>query len=192
MGTTKEEKAGTDMPIKWLFTLRAALAVKRCHTHQIIGEYTVGQHTINMLGIMYQLTEDQPSTIQNTLARAILVHDVPEVYTGDNPTHPKVDFPELKEVLARIETQWCLDNLPPAFRDLEAEPYLQKILKSCDLLEFMFWCKDQRALGNMTVDAQFVKAFTYLKPYEKVVAGVSEIADALSMSYPHSNNPTRR
>ena len=126
--------------------------IKRYHTHPIIGEQTVGDHTYGLVQILRHITEDGCS---KNLMIAALDHDVLEFFTGDIPHPAKRMFPELKQVLDEIEKSAADVNNMVEYSNLgEGE----KLMLHCaDLLEMGFYGAYQIKMGN-TFGADIVGA----------------------------------
>ena len=130
-----------DHDIEKVKYLREAAAVERMHTMRTIGEYTVGHHSFNMLAMLRLVWPDAP----RNLIWAIIEHDIPERLTGDILATAKWagvvrKDPEFEDKLiaAIVGDSSCLR--------LGAE--LKSWLKGLDILEFVFYCRDQISLGN--------------------------------------------
>lgn len=168
---------------EWLNTVRDGMHVQRTHTHRTIGEYTVGFHSIGAIAIAYELLKHNDAD-ENKVIRKLFSHDIAEYYTGDNPTHPKIDCPELKKVLDALEEKWAATNIPEEFH-VELTSLEKKLVKASDLLEFMFWAIEQMEMGNSLMARQYVKAMKYVKDKElEEIIGVSEILDSLDNRNP--------
>lgn len=124
---------------------RASGAVKRCHTFPTIGEYTVGQHSYDALGLLLLLHPDA----SGNLIRAVLWHDAGERRLGDLPATAKWRHEGLGQVYGEAEMEVLREEHPTAFRALVAltrEEY--GWLRTVDALELVMWCDDQLWLGN--------------------------------------------
>jgi len=117
--------------------------IKRYHTHPIVGEQTVGDHTYGVVQILRYITQDNCS---KNLMIAALDHDVLEFFTGDVPHPAKNMFPQLKQVLDAIERNAAEVNGMVEYDKLSAK---EKVLLTCaDLLEMGFYGAYQMKLGN--------------------------------------------
>jgi 5'-deoxynucleotidase YfbR-like HD superfamily hydrolase len=164
---------------KWLKTARHGFNVKRCHTHQIIGECTVGHHTAHAMTILIELMAPYDTKDALLMLKVMLVHDIPEYFTGDNPTHAKHASASLKEELDSMELRWSEDNIPAQFRG-KISDFGKAILKAADLLEFMFWAVEQIELGNMKMFEHYKKAESYVRERELYqINGVLSIIQSL-------------
>tara|TARA_R110000737_G_scaffold41837_5_gene62541 strand:+ start:32 stop:550 length:519 start_codon:yes stop_codon:yes gene_type:complete len=117
--------------------------IKRYHTHPIIGEQTVGEHTYGVVQILRYITGDNCT---KSMLMAALDHDVLEYFTGDIPHPAKKMFPELKGLLGRIECH--LENEVGLLEHTNLSEKEQLTIRCADLLEMGFFGKYQMDLGN--------------------------------------------
>jgi 5'-deoxynucleotidase YfbR-like HD superfamily hydrolase len=114
--------------------------VERFHTGQTITTRTVGQHTFNMLVIADNVFEGETP---DWLSKAILYHDLHEVFTGDIPW-PVKQRPALKEAIDHMEHEINVEyGLTVKLTDVQ-----YRMLKAIDMLEFLLYLMQERALGN--------------------------------------------
>jgi 5'-deoxynucleotidase YfbR-like HD superfamily hydrolase len=114
--------------------------VDRFHTGQTITRRTVGQHTFNMLVIADEIFEGETP---DWLSKAILYHDLHEVFTGDIPW-PVKQRPALKEPIARMEEE--INRQYGLYMGMDETQ--ERIVKAIDMLEFLMYLTQERALGN--------------------------------------------
>lgn len=124
---------------------RCAGNVIRYHTWPTHIKQTIADHTFHVLRIYYELwPEDfQDPTIR--LMHYILYHDFAEIATGDIPYPVKMQNPELKIIMNKLEYQQLYDmNI-----DNIELPEIQKTrVKLCDLAEMYEFAHHERKLGN--------------------------------------------
>ncbi len=133
--------------------IRAGGAVRRYHTRTTIGHQTVAEHSWGVAAILLHICE--PSA---ELLRAALYHDVAEYDTGDVPAQAKRSSLTLAASLSELE------------RDIEASLQIApactleelKLLQIADLLELLWYCLEQRKLGNTTIDDIWERGLQYL------------------------------
>lgn len=125
--------------------MREAADVQRLHTVRLIGEYSNGQHTFNMLAMLRLLWPEAPKE----LIWAIVEHDLPERLVGDIPS-PAINLGGFidKQALGVLEFT-ILDDLFDEQHFIGLEEELMKWLKGLDLLELLMFCWDQTRLGNV-------------------------------------------
>lgn len=123
--------------------------VRRCHNTPIIGDYTVGHHSFNMLILAYELCGN-PSP---QLIKAITYHDLAERWTGDIPAPALLENPEIRDALKGVEAH-CRVAMGCSVQLTERE---QHWLKCLDKLEHWLFCHDQVAMGNRHVMAHKLK-----------------------------------
>jgi 5'-deoxynucleotidase YfbR-like HD superfamily hydrolase len=121
--------------------------VKRYHTLSTIGEQTVGSHSWGVAVILNWLKPD----ISKTAILKALTHDVAEKLTGDMPAPTKWNNKDLALELALVEKN-IEKNLGV---DYELTPEEKEFFKQSDLFELLFYCVNQRSLGNTNVNVVF-------------------------------------
>lgn len=122
---------------------------QRCHTIPTLGDASVGKHSYNMLTLLHVLYPEA----RVELWRAILLHDVAERWVGDTPADAKYGISKalgkaVREAESRVEQDLGISEALSCLT--EEELSWQKAL---DVLEFVMFCADQQALGNMNYEA---------------------------------------
>lgn len=117
--------------------------VKRWHSWPTTQTQTVGEHSWQVACIYSAIFGEIPSAVE----RAIRLHDVGELGTGDIPFPVKAENLDLKDIIDRLE-QRQMDKLK-----LAQLPTLHEItwlrIKICDLIEMMQFSMVERLMGNM-------------------------------------------
>lgn len=121
--------------------IRNGFNVKRFHTTHRTQEESVGHHSANICGILLRL---DPSCSRELLVVA-LMHDVPEVYTGDVPAPFKWDNPDIKQGLDWGEQDYVDDNEIP---DPKITTKEQQLLKLADMLDLVLSSLEEAGRGN--------------------------------------------
>lgn len=128
--------------------LREAAKVKRYHTVVTNQGQDVGQHSHNMLDLLFILF---PMYCSYELIYACHMHDKAERIIGDTPWPAK--YPMSRGTLAK--NLKVLESVVEVGLDIEWESKLTKdeanILKFLDMLECLLWCQDEFATGNNMV-----------------------------------------
>lgn len=137
---------------------REAAAIRRCHTLRIIGEYSVGEHTFNMLSMLRILKPDASSN----LIWAIVEHDLPERLTGDIPSPVKWYGAIDREKLRDLEQQ-IIEELMGTDHGKAITQEEDTWLKGLDILELYLFCKDQIYMGNMNLERMRSRIENYVK-----------------------------
>jgi 5'-deoxynucleotidase YfbR-like HD superfamily hydrolase len=121
--------------------LRNAGAVKRYHVVRTLRQQDVAAHSWGVVALVL-CVQPQPSA---ALMTAAVMHDMPELRTGDVPATAKWESEKLRDALDAMEQIFAQQfNIPgAALTELE-----QRILKWCDLAELVFWCLEEQAMGN--------------------------------------------
>jgi 5'-deoxynucleotidase YfbR-like HD superfamily hydrolase len=150
--------------------LREGGNVRRMHTCPHHGEYTVANHTFQMLLLLELLHPDPPIELR----RAVLFHDLAERWAGDLP------FPVRKLDQEIYEShQFLQDSIDQAIRiHVELEDNERRWLKAIDYLEFYLWTIDQVNLGNEHLRNALEKQEEHLRASD-VPEPVTRLLDAL-------------
>lgn len=138
--------------------VRSGNSVTRWHTRRMHKYETVGEHTANVLSIVFALCgNDSPST---NLIGATLLHDTAEQWTGDVPATAKWYMPVLKQNLDDLEMDMMSENMlhVPSITDDE-----KLILKWADMLDLCYTCLGELEMGNRTISEVFDRGVEYLK-----------------------------
>lgn len=137
-------------------TIRAGNAVTRWHTRRMHRYETVGEHTVNVLAIVYALA----GTPSPDLIGATLLHDTAEQWTGDVPATAKWEMPTLKENLDALEEKMMHQNMLSVPDITEDEKI---VLKWADMLDLCYTCLDELNMGNRSISEVFDRGIEYLK-----------------------------
>ena len=123
--------------------LREAFMVKRYHTvGHVAHEETVGQHTVNVVAMIFWLYDDEPPLY---MVRRALHHDAPELATGDIPATTKWEFPNLAAEAETVEVGVAIRQ------GLETKDLTDKeeaVLKFADMIDLCFKSVEELAYGN--------------------------------------------
>jgi 5'-deoxynucleotidase YfbR-like HD superfamily hydrolase len=122
--------------------IRSGFHVKRFHTTHRTQEETVGHHSANVAAIILRL---DPAASRNLLVAA-LMHDVPEVYTGDVPAPFKWDYPAIKLGLGEGEMAYMEENEIPYPDDLTDQEVT--LLKVADMVDLVLSSLEEMGRGN--------------------------------------------
>lgn len=106
--------------------------VQRFHAVPSVPMQSVAQHAWGVT-VMATFIKVDPSP---NLAMACLVHDAPELYTGDIPFTAKREIPEMADLLAIAENHYEKEFLFSMPRITEAE---RLVLKMADMIEGLRW-----------------------------------------------------
>lgn len=142
----RKPKGTLDPKVKLATQLREAYAVKRFHCVPQHGQNTVGQHTVDMLSLLFVLYPGEP---RMNLVKAVMFHDVPERWTGDIPAPAKRANGELGRHIHDLDRR-VLKSLGLQFK-LTPEEMIW--LHALDRLECFLWARDQQAMGNVAANA---------------------------------------
>jgi 5'-deoxynucleotidase YfbR-like HD superfamily hydrolase len=137
------------MNITRLENIRASGNVLRYHTAPLSRAQNVAQHCYGVAMIVLELKPDASAE----LIRAVLLHDYPELYTGDTPSPSKWRYPELEEALRKAEADLLASVDFPTLTGEE-----RQLLKLADMLEGAMWCVEEAERGS-PVGAQIARRF---------------------------------
>ena len=128
--------------------------VTRCHTLPTIKPQTVGAHTWRAMVILHWLyAPDYPPA---HLTHALLVHDVPELATGDMPGDTKHANAALAAALERSENVFLAQH--GIRTDITGDE--QRVLGLCDRADLVMYCLDEAEMGNAVMLDVAEKAYS--------------------------------
>lgn len=85
------------------------------------------------------------------LLQYVLVHDIGELYTGDIPHNVKDDYPELRTLLERIESEKINSfGFKDIIMEVEKSEDLKMLFKLCDTIQVIQYCENEKRLGNFS------------------------------------------
>jgi len=137
------------MNISRLEDIRASGDVIRYHAAPLSRIQNIAQHSYGVVMILLELKPDASPN----LIRAALLHDFPELYTGDTPSISKWRYPELEEVLRKAEAEILATIDYPT---LPADE--RQLLKFADMLEGAMFCVEEAERGS-PVGARIARRF---------------------------------
>lgn len=114
-------------------------AVERFHTRRAIRRQTVGEHSWGVAMVVLAICD--PSA---NLLKAALLHDVPELATGDIPAPFKWAYPAINDLLGQAEDDISANwGVSVELTDDELH-----ILKWADMFELCLYARAEVAMGN--------------------------------------------
>lgn len=135
-------------------TIRQGGDVLRFHTVALGRGQTVAAHSWGVATLVLELWPDA----SRELLIAALYHDVPEAVLGDLPAPAKWEHAELAKAYAKAEAGIALD-LGVDFSLTDED---HKRLRIADMLELLWFCLEQRRLGNRNVEEIWDRGLKYL------------------------------
>ena len=164
--------------------LRNAGHIKRLHTVQTVGAHTLQRHVYGAQVLALVLLDGRPRANRGAVLETLLLHDAPEVYTGDCPAPVKRKSPLLNAAYRALEADWYqeYDIRMPVLTKLEED-----IVKACDYLDLGWACVEERRLGNIgaPLESVIINVMTYL--HEVDVPGLSSLVYDLSNAWRLTN-----
>lgn len=88
---------------------------------------------------------------KSDILEACILHDIPEIYTGDIPYPVKARFPEMKGMLSNIENTF-METVLPEYSKKVYHPIVQFIVKYCDTIAVAREIITEHELGNRAFD----------------------------------------
>lgn len=105
-------------------------AVKRWHMIDTTRQQTLAEHSANVALLAMMIAMTSPIFLFNTgpiVAAAALVHDIPEAFTGDIPTHTKKHLTGLDNLEESVTH--------PIFAPMNISAATALLIKICDLAD---------------------------------------------------------
>jgi hypothetical protein len=112
-----------------LETVMRVQAVKRWHMLEVTRVQTLAEHSCNVALLAGLIARTAPHSFFDAwtkVAYAALVHDVPESFTGDAPSHTKRYINGLSELE---------DEITPSAMKTMVSPNTEILIKMCDLAD---------------------------------------------------------
>lgn len=151
--------------------LREAGEIKRLHTLETFGHHTVARHTFGAQLIAAELCRENQLS-RGPVLYALLLHDTPEIDTGDVPAPTKRASPDIRAALSAMEDAFYdLHEIEfPVLSDLE-----MAVVKAADTLDLAFAALGEMRRGNTNPRMKMVfrNCMSYLTE-QTHVAGVPE------------------
>lgn len=134
--------------------------VQRFHTENTIHKQSVGEHTYDVMWIVYFITRGGAS---KNLLLAALMHDTPEYVTGDIPAPVKRANAHIKAACDALEDNWfgAMDITPPRLSRGEVT-----ILKTADVLSGCLFCMNELNRGNKHIHRVLCNFIQYAEQLE--------------------------
>jgi 5'-deoxynucleotidase YfbR-like HD superfamily hydrolase len=169
------------MKLRTYEILRRAGLVRRLHTVPTLGGHTLNRHVYGAQILALALLERCPRANRGAVLETLLLHDAPEVYTGDIPAPVKRAHPLILAALDNMERNWysSYDIKLPELTELEAN-----IVRSCDILDLGWACVEEKRLGNRTREIELVYSNVreYMTAYQNI-PGVDDIVAMLATEW---------
>jgi len=142
-----------------IVAIRGGMNVKRFHTTHRTQEETVGHHSSNVAAIVLHLD----TNARRELLIAALLHDVPEVYTGDVPAPFKWDHPAIKQGLKDGEDAFVRELGLPQY-ELSTEETM--LLKLADMTDLVLSSLEEMGRGNNSARELVANGMWYIQHME--------------------------
>ena len=122
----------------------------RYNNRNRITDEDIAQHSyfVSLFCLKIMRDLDLPcETKCNVLTKAIL-HDIAEIETSDLPHDVKKKYPEMNDILKKIETDYYQENWKQYENVLENNELEEVIVKIADSYSVVQYCLNERELGN--------------------------------------------
>lgn len=158
--------------INRLETLYHAGSVKRAHTIPTLFNRTIAEHVYGAQCIARELCHLNGVDAGRVLI-GILVHDAPEVHTGDLPANVKKASEPISHEFDKLEEEFhVVYGTGITLTEIE-----EQVLSASDNLDFMFTCLHERRMGNRHpyLTTVFRRSSSYVEKYFSL-PGVAALA----------------
>lgn len=113
-------------------------------------------YNILKIGYDYKL----PNDIVNEAVAIAIAHDCPELFTSDLPHDCKQRYPELRELLSKIEMEFIKDEMPEIVERyeklIEGNSLVALLVDIGDAVSVLQYCNREIALGNKGDDIEII------------------------------------
>ena len=120
-------------------------AVTRFHTMRTLHKQTVAEHSWGVAAVLLWL--HAPALPRAELLRAAMLHDMPEMDTGDIPAPAKWEHAELNAALDLAERAFHESHGTAAVLGALTEEE-QELLKFADMAELVLYALSEATMGN--------------------------------------------
>lgn len=169
--------------IKRIEFMREAGDVKRLHTVRTVRSHTVAVHTYGAMSIAFELCALNNVPVAPVLL-ALLVHDAPELETGDAPAPVKRANLAVRLAYNRMEADVVQEH---NLFDPDLDEISRAIVKAADCLDLGFAALEERLLGNRTPRVYRVLANILSYTTEQMhIKGVAELRAHLQEQWTHA------
>lgn len=130
-----------DNSIERILNTLEAGRVLRYHSAPTVQPQTDGLHSFGVAVLALYVTNGEAS---GALLRECIMHDTPELFTGDAPFPVKRDHQPIKDAYDELELAHRRMDLIPASGQQHVctlDPHDAAVLKVCDTLEGLIWCR---------------------------------------------------
>lgn len=170
LGLLNEKSIMNEYPLKKI--------IRYNHRSRLQDE-SVAEHTcfvsLFCLKIMAQLNLTHEQERQVLILAAL--HDTCESKTSDIPHDVKENYPEMQNILDKIEKDYYKQNWENYFEEVyEPDEIVHNILKLADAYSVYQWCLNERTLGNSSdcIGEIYVECKDRLRKYTKAINQIIE------------------
>lgn len=113
-------------------------------------------YNILKIGYDYKL----PNDVVNEAVSIAIAHDYPEMFTSDLPHDCKQKYPELRELLSKIEIEYIKEEMPELYdryqKLLNEDSIVITLVDVGDAISVLQFCNREIELGNSTEDIKII------------------------------------
>lgn len=158
--------------------IRHASKTKRLHTWSIIGQQNIAEHSWGVAMLIRDLYRRANLIPRAQLLMAALSHDLPEGHLGDMPAPLKWKEPEIKHRYERLEREEAIRLHVHDEPDLSEDE--KRILEFADKLELLWFCVEQRRLGNFGIQLVYTRQRDYIQKLFVHIDFAKHVSDMLN------------
>lgn len=161
-----------------LLALYEAGDLKRLHALPTCRVHTMAEHVYGAQCMAFELCGANPDANLGRVLYRLLLHDAPEVWTGDVPAHMKKMHPAIGEGLEEEEQKWRADHALHYGHVTELE---RKVAQAADRLDLAMTCARERLYGNRHPrnEEVFNRAIAYAEEEAVGLPGLRELVQVL-------------
>lgn len=148
------------------------------HRNRLQDE-SVAEHTcfvsLFCLKIMAQLNLTGEQERQALILAAL--HDTCESRTSDIPHDVKANYPEMVDILDRIEHDYYKERWKAYYKDVyKPDVVVYNILKLADAYSVYQWCLNEKVLGNVSdcITEIYMESKDRISRYTKIINEITE------------------
>lgn len=171
LGPLNKESIMSEYPLKKI--------IRYNHRNRLQDE-SVAEHicfvSLFCLKIMAQLNLTHEQERQVLILAAL--HDACESVTSDIPHDVKANYPEMQNILDKIEQDYYKRNWEPYLEDIyEPDAIVHNILKLADAYSVYQWCLNEKTLGHNSkhIDEIYVDSINRIAAYTDIINDINDI-----------------
>ena len=146
--------------LEGLMVFRNSGEVRRLHTIPTITKYDIASHVYNSLLVLHTVCHGGEERVDmQAMTKYLLIHDAPELKTGDIPAPVKWASSELNDIVTDMERDWYDEHGLEWMLGLGMDELEKRICKTVDMLELFLFCHREVLMGNRLLEEVHERAF---------------------------------